>query len=829
MKKSLVKIAAAMSAAAILTLAACSNPETPGYNFNSDAKVDTVLNLASPEVKVTAYPGMNYVSWSPVANAKSYVLYIYEEGSHIKTVTKAYNDELNYADTKIQNNKNYKYVVEAESKSSTGRTVVTENSISSPVTVKAIVPAYETSPLELYKFESDSKSTDYVVSAENINVYKDAEDTIAVSFPGKAYLTYDVYYSIDNAYETLRDDDYRTKVSDTTLAKAFVNNSIMHANQKITTPGKYHIIVDAKAANKEYGKTDTVISEKTIEVETLTGSGAYISSAKYKDDDTIRVEFTGFTFPLDGSVAPAEYYKIYRSVNYRPNVAPTSQNFVKPTLYTPVSGTVKATDVSATKFFVEDEIEDNTVAYTYTLVVTDGTRFAEVEDDMRNIVKARFVESTFGTSSIQPSAKCLDNDDYDNDIEWTITLPVTGITINDVYYLEKDSAEGHTVVAADFVKDAEHKVSFTTAGDETGKVYKAFTKDHTPGTDVYLLACISAEGYKDAEVVSRVWRVYTHGYSDPVFTSYQYDNYVDGATKADYERVPNDVIFNITQNFYDEQLDDFEFAIYEATPASITKSNNNITITWDFETADWKLGEANTKLQEVFKNGKFEKKNNYKDEALNEYCAVVELENLNSGLYAWKLVRTNKATGEVYVSQIETASVAGKAPTFIEYKPEISANFSDRSKPLSSVKVTFTKDNTANEYIKGEAKGETGILKDRNVDVVSEKEESGVIYSVYRTTIVGKNKDSTKVVWTYAGKVETATPVEKKEDDTKTCFRLDENGQLETFNPTYDDSILYTFADKELSTGNGYRYVVVCEKAGCAPLYSNVTPINPIN
>ena len=201
MKKSLVKIAAAFSAAAILTLAGCSNPETPGYNFSSDSKIDTVLNLAAPEVKVTAYPGMNFVSWTSVANANGYVLYIYEEGSHIKTVAKAYDDELNYADTNIQNNKNYKYVVEAESKSSTGRAVVTENSISSPVTVKAIVPAFETSPLALYNFES-GKNAEYVVSAANINAYKDADLKIAVSFPSKAYLNYDVYYYLDNEYET---------------------------------------------------------------------------------------------------------------------------------------------------------------------------------------------------------------------------------------------------------------------------------------------------------------------------------------------------------------------------------------------------------------------------------------------------------------------------------------------------------------------------------------------------------------------------------------------------------------------------------------------------
>ena len=47
----------------------------------------------------------------------------------------------------------YSYYVESTSKSSTGRAVVTQNSMSDKVTVKAIVPAYNVNPLELVNFE----------------------------------------------------------------------------------------------------------------------------------------------------------------------------------------------------------------------------------------------------------------------------------------------------------------------------------------------------------------------------------------------------------------------------------------------------------------------------------------------------------------------------------------------------------------------------------------------------------------------------------------------------------------------------------------------------
>lgn len=814
MKKMLVKIAASVSAAAILVLAGCSTPETPGYNFNSDSKVDTVLNLAAPEVKVTAYPGMNFVSWTSVANANGYVLYVYEENSHVKTEKFDYDEELAYADIDIQNNKNYKYVVEAESDDNVGRAVKMQNTLSSPVTVKAIVPAYETSPLELYNFES-GKNAEYVVSASNINPYKDSDSKIAVSFPSKAYLNYNVYYYLDNEYETYKN---RKALTDETLSNKASNNSTLYTSATITSAGTYHFIVDAKAENSKYGKTDTVVSEKTVEVELLKGSNAKITSAVYRDDDTVRVVFDGFKFALDGSIAPADYYKVYRSVNYNPNTVPSDDDFEAPTLYTPVSGTVKATDISSKTFFVEDEIEDNTVAYTYTLVVTDGERFAALDSSMRKIVNAKVVESTFGTTTIRSTASCLDSDAYYNDIEWTITLPVTGITISDVYYLEKDPAEGHTIVAADFVKDAEHKVAFTAAGNTTGTVYKAFTKNHTPDTAVYLLVSISKEGYKDAEVVSTACAVYGHDYIDPSFTALVYDNTVDGTTPANatYVENLNDVVLNIKQYFYEEQIDEFEFAIYEASPASIT--NNGNTITWNFETEDWKLDVANTAFKEAGL-----KKNAYKeDQALNEYCAVVELSDLEPGYYAWKLVKTNKATGEVvYTSPIRTAVVNGDAPDSIQFRPVLNVTKVNPTLASSAVKVTFVKDNTYREIIP-----EDGDLAGKVTAVIPESEEAGVTYTLYRTILVG-NIDTTKVVWEKVGIVNRTDPDSRVVD----VYEWDavNNTAVVKNSLSYNYSITYTYTDADLPTGDGYSYVVVCEKDGCETIYSDSKSLDPIN
>ena len=178
MKKMLVKIASALSAAAILTLAGCS--QTPDFNVSSE--IDTVLNLAKPEVNVTAYPGMNYVSWTPVANAKEYYLYTSIDGHQVSTQTVSASSALRYVDKSVKANATYTYRVEATSKTSTGRAVVTENAMSSSVSIKSIVPDYDTKPLDLYKFESGSKDEKYIVSASNIKAFLDDKAKIGITF-----------------------------------------------------------------------------------------------------------------------------------------------------------------------------------------------------------------------------------------------------------------------------------------------------------------------------------------------------------------------------------------------------------------------------------------------------------------------------------------------------------------------------------------------------------------------------------------------------------------------------------------------------------------------
>ena len=788
MKKRLVKFAAAVSAAAILTLAGCSN--TPDFNVSSE--IDTVLNLAKPEVNVTAYPGMNYVSWAPVANANGYVLYIYEDGNHIRTQNSIAYSTLNYTDTAIQNNKTYKYIVEAVSKTSTGRAVVTENSLSNPVSVKAVVPSYETSPLELYKFETGSKNAEYVVSAEKIKAYKDSDSSIGIDFPAKAYLNYAVSYSINNEYEVYEN----TRSISTSLSNKASNDTTLHSSiSSITTSGTYHFIVDASAANTKYGKKDRVIANATVEVENLAGSGAAITSAAYKTDDTVRVVFTGFTL-ADGTLAPADYYKVYRSTSYAP------------TLYTPVSGDVTASISTANQFFVEDSIEDKNVAYIYTLVVTDGTRYASITADMKKNLASKS-DKKFTAPTVQTNVSTLDKDGRANDIEWTITLPETEITINSIYYMEKKTSETYTVVAADFNKADEYKVEFTPAANTTGTVYKAFTKNHNAKTTVYLLVSLSKEGYVDAEFVIGGYTINDRAITTPTFTALLYDNKVDGATPADYVLENNDVVLNIKDNLYDDEFaaNKYTYAIYEANPEYVITTDS---ITWNFDTADWKPSTETIEL----------KKNTYNESTtLNQYVAVIQLSDLVPDTYAWKLVKTETATGKVISTIIRYVVVNGPAADAIKFTPYISASKNNSDVKVSDIYVQFTKANTF-KRVYG-----TGLLANYVVNCVPEAPEAGVTYTLYRTTLVG-NAQTTKVIWEKVDSVSQYNPY----STTVSFYELDENDNpvvKETKSVT--SSLVYGYTDKGLSTGDGYSYIVISEKENCEPVYSNVYTITPVN
>lgn len=767
MKKSILKIAGLLAISASLFLASCS---TDASNFSS--QTDTVLNLAAPQVKATAYPGMNYISWKPVANANGYVIYIYEDGHFVKATDLAY-DVLNFVDTEIVNGSKYTYYIEATSKTSSGRAVVTENTMSEAVSVTAIVPSYNVKSLELVNYENPKGNTEFVVNSSNLHIANDGFGKISISFPAKAYLNYYVSYTKGNTYESTG-NPFETMPLD--VSDKARNDVILYVDDYITSAGTYRAALVAQAENSHFGVSKEIVSEETVVINALEGDGAEIVSAGYKDlGKTVRVVFDKFTL-ADGTDAPASYYKVYRAV------AETSK-------YSPVSGTVKPTDNTKATYFVDDVIEDNTIKYEYIVVVTDGENYSG-NPDTKDV--APYTNNVAAAATISGNASIEDADGIANDIEWTITVPSSDVKIEGVYVFEKSVTDTADVVPGDF--DTTNAVAYSAATDDTNTTFKAFTKNHTFGNNVYMLVVTSEKDKVNAEVVSSSVEVLQYSISIPSITVEVYDNTVTGATTS--TPTNDDVIINIDDDIYDvENIADYTYTLYKAK--STVKSDIS-TITWTFDTKDWEKVET------------LQMKKNEVSADPTLYTAVVKISDLEDGVYGYKVVKTDKfGNSEV---AIDYASITADSVS-ISYKPVISASWINFANAVSDVKVTFVKDTPAPTEIIGTS----GVLNGLVTGMNEVKQEEGVEYSLYRRVTSVNSYPVTEVVWEKVNdKFGTTNNIENA------TVYYDNAGTATAKTIEYVKSITYTLTDKNLSTGNGYDYIVVAEKTGAESKYSNI-------
>ena len=773
MKKSILKIAGLLAISASLFLASCS---TDASNFSS--QTDTVLNLAAPQVKATAYPGMNYISWKPVANANGYVIYIYEDGHFVKATNLAY-AVLNFVDTEIVNGVNYTYYVEATSKTSSGRAVVTENTMSEAVSVTAIVPSYNVKSLELVNYENPKGNTEFVVNSSNLHIANDGFKKLSISFPAKAYLNYYVSCTKGNTYETT--GIFKTPV-DPVYDNAR-NDVILYVDKLITSAGTYRASVKVKAKNSHFGDSKEIVSEETVVINALDGDGAEIVSAGYKDlGKTVRVVFNKFTL-ADGTDAPASYYKVYRAV------AGTSK-------YSPASGTVKPTNNTKATYFVDDVIEDNTIKYEYIVVVTDGENYSKKPEPKE---VDPYTNNVAGVATISGNASIEDADGIQNDIEWTITVPSSDVKIEGVYVFEKSVTDTANVVPGDF--DTANAVAYSAATYDTNTTYKAFTKNHTLGNNVYMLVVTSEKDKVNAEVVSSPVEVLQYSISIPLITVEVYDNTVTGATTSTPKY--DDVIINVDDDIYDfENIADYTYTLYKAK--STVKSDIS-TITWTFDTKDWeKVETLQMKKNEVSANPK-------------KYTAVVKVSDLEDGVYGYKVVKTDKfGNSEV---AIDYASITADSVS-ITYEPVISASWINFANAVSDVKVTFVKDTPTPTPITETS----GTLSGLVVGMNEVKQEEGVEYSLYRRVTSVNSSSLTEVVWE---KVNGSFGTTNTTEDATVYY--DNAGTPTTKTIKYVKSITYTLTDRNLSTGNGYDYIVVAEKANAESKYSNIAYVSGAN
>lgn len=760
MKKTVLK-AAGILAATVLLFASCAADDS-----SYSSQIDTVLYLEKPQVSAKAYPGMNFVSWEPVANANGYVLYKYEDNNFKSSSSLSYTN-LSYKDTDIKDGALYSYFVEAESKTSTGRSISTENTRSDKVSVKGIVPPSDVTTLNLYAYEdygskeSPKGNKDFVVTSSNIKISKDElkeSEKLSISFPGKAYLTYNLgYTTIDNQFDVQNPYIITSNIRDNST-----NDKIFYYDYTVTAPGIYKAVIRVNSENSLFGSSPVVISDESVTIEKLNGTGGTISSASYTDlGKTVRVVFNKYV--LNGSSVPESYYKVYRceAGSY---------------LYEPVSGTIAATDSSKATYFADDTVPDSTKQYEYRVVVTDGTLI-----DYSSKTVSPYSLAAQSTTTVSGVKSSEDNDAVFNDITWTITLPSNDVVITGVYALEKSANYTGTVVAADF--DRTSSLETTSGTDTTGKKFYVYTKNHTAGNKVYLLVTTSQENKKDGEWLSSAVTTSIDPISPPVISVAAYDSTITTATPSYTEKVKDDVIVNVKDILTDDDISNYTYTLYKTKS---TVESDTTSITWNFTTSNWE------KVIDLTMS-----KNAVIDSTSVNYVGIYKESNLSDGVYGYKVVKTRKDSGES-VSKIGYVQIDCDSVTIKSTISAISASFESAASATSNVEVVY-KISKAAEKVYGK------ILDTDNL-VINwiGLPETGVDYDLYRTETT---QNLTEVVWT---KVELKPSV--TDDRTPMSVSYDNSGAVGTKNIDVVTSQNYTYKDTGLSTGKSYQYMLVARK-----------------
>ena len=761
MKKTVLK-AAGILAATVLLFASCAADDS-----SYSSQIDTVLYLEKPQVSAKAYPGMNFVSWEPVANANGYVLYKYEDNNFKSSSSLSYTT-LSYKDTEIKDGALYSYFVEAESKTSTGRSISTENTRSDKVSVKGIVPPSDVTTLNLYAYEdygskeSPKGNKDFVVTSSNIKISNNemkSNGKLSISFPGKAYLTYNLgYTNIDNQFDV--QNTYNPITSN--IRDNSTNDKIFYYDYTVTAPGIYKAVIRVNSENSLFGSSPVVVSDESVTIEKLNGTGGTIVSALYTDlGKTVRVVFNEYV--LNGSSVPESYYKVYRceAGSY---------------LYEPVSGTIAATDSSKATYFADDTVPDSTKQYEYRVVVTDGNSIASSSQTVYPYPLAAQSKTT--VSGVKSSE---DNDAVSNDITWTITLPSNDVVITGVYALEKSANYTGTVVAADF--DRTSSLETTSGTDTTGEIFYVYTKNHTAGNKVYLLVTTSQENKKDGEWLSSAVTTAIKPISAPVISVAAYDSTITSATPSYTEKVEDDVIVNVEDTITYDDISNYTYTLYKTKS---TVELDTTSITWDFTTSNWE------KVTDLTMS-----KNDVIDSDSVSYVGIYRESNLSDGVYGYKVVKTRKDSGES-VSRIEYVQIDCDSVTIKSEISAISASFESSASATSNVEVVYTISKTA-EKVDGKV-----LDTDNLVIKWIGLPETGVVYELYRTETT---KNLTEVVWT---KVELTPSV--TDNTTSKEIYYNNSGVVDTKNIDVVTSQKYTYKDTGLSTGKSYQYMLVARK-----------------
>ncbi len=398
--KKILSVAAAIALAAALISCGDSSDEFSGA-------VDTYKTLSAPSVKAKAYPGVNYVTWAPVAQATGYDVIRIADGAATGTVIASDTKTVAYADVASTSNviadgKTYEYVVIAfagNTNNTSGSTVPSRSiylaANKGSASVKAYVPAAGT---EITAF-TDSYTKNFLKKYADAKSLEKAGAKITfvndILGGGDLYATYPATagFKFGVKFINKTQPDFIKAANKTTNTALYLEDYT--ANETATTlgAGEYEAYVTVAPVCAFYPTTVTFsLGTYTIPELKVTKATA-ITSAKFVSEKKAVVQWTPAVLASTKAAAPTTNYKVYRTEGTLANgntlVAVTAE--IKTTdLYNPSADTnnidtvvtnnavvANSEDEVAKIYYVEDEVPA-AGQYTYFVVNTDGTEFEKI-------------------------------------------------------------------------------------------------------------------------------------------------------------------------------------------------------------------------------------------------------------------------------------------------------------------------------------------------------------------------------------------------------------------------------------------------------------------
>lgn len=315
MKKTLLKVASLLALAATLCLTACSSAVT-AYDDE----------LAAPEAKLYAYPGVNIISWAAIPNADSYQIWR-TVGDAVATVSELNGDDnqkvVYYdADVKLEDTVyTYRIIAIANTPNGVGimdRTSEVTVSMTTPTALTAEELAegepnyagrfapFFTSYSDLAKYEADYNEEAEVLAPETIKVEVDANYDVVVTFPTKPYASYEVYYGEEGFFL-----DNSLTADETIYGYEWPGKAVVELTG-LSDNNKANVIVKAIPLNNCYAASE-VVASNVVQILKADFAVEFVNALYTSANKAAgKARLTFVADQLNGEDIPVEAFTVYR-------------------------------------------------------------------------------------------------------------------------------------------------------------------------------------------------------------------------------------------------------------------------------------------------------------------------------------------------------------------------------------------------------------------------------------------------------------------------------------------------------------------------------------